>query len=166
MRFYVDDVDFFTALHLACRVSKTMWTALDAHQVLIAADTAENHKQFDRMSLGHVYLARRNHAAGSHRDGDLPAQHLRIPEDQFRANGGTVEVRAPQATLEALTRLLRQLTTERPQVALDIEVYQISHNFTREIGMHIPNTFNLYNIPAASAGGAGRDRAFSRSSTN
>ncbi len=51
VRFYVDDVDFFTALRLACRVSKTMWTALDAHQVMIAADTAENHKQFDRMSL-------------------------------------------------------------------------------------------------------------------
>ena len=51
VRFYVDDVDFFTALNLACRVSKTMWTALDSHQVLIAANTAENHKQFDRMSL-------------------------------------------------------------------------------------------------------------------
>ena len=40
VRFYVDDVDFFTALQLACRVSKTMWTALDAHQLLIAADNA------------------------------------------------------------------------------------------------------------------------------
>ncbi len=51
VRFFVDDVDFFTALRLACRVSKTMWTALDAHQLLIAADSPENHKQFDRMSL-------------------------------------------------------------------------------------------------------------------
>ena len=51
VRFYVDNVDFFTALRLACRVSKTMWTALDAHQLLIAADSQENHRQFDRMSL-------------------------------------------------------------------------------------------------------------------
>ena len=51
VRFYVDDVDFFTALNLACRVSKTMWSPLDTHQLLIAKNTPENHKQFDRMSL-------------------------------------------------------------------------------------------------------------------
>ena len=31
VRFNVDDVDFFTALKLACQVSKTMWAALDRH---------------------------------------------------------------------------------------------------------------------------------------
>src|SRR5580693_1787134 len=51
VRFYVDDVDFFSALRLACLVSGTMWTPLDAHQVFIAKDTQQNHKQFDRMSL-------------------------------------------------------------------------------------------------------------------
>jgi type II secretory pathway component GspD/PulD (secretin) len=51
--------------------------------------------------------------------------------------------------------LLQQLTSERPQVALDIQIYQISHTFTREIGMHIPNTFNLYNIPVAALAGLG-----------
>ena len=65
-----------------------------------------------------------------------------------------MEVRAPQTTLKACTRLLNQLTSERPQVALDVEIYQIDHNFTREIGMHIPNTFNLYNIPVAAIAAA------------
>jgi len=32
---------------------------------------------------------------------------------------------------------------------LDIHVFQISHMLTRNIGVHIPNTFNMYNIPAA-----------------
>ena len=49
--FNVDDVDFFTALGLAGRVSKTMWAALDTHQVMIAADNPANHKQYDRMLL-------------------------------------------------------------------------------------------------------------------
>jgi Flp pilus assembly secretin CpaC len=41
---------------------------------------------------------------------------------------------------------------------LDIRVYQISHQMTRNIGVHIPNTFNLYNIPvAALAGLAGQN---------
>jgi len=49
VRFNVDNVDFATALRLACQVSKTMWTALDARQLLVAADTPENHRQFDHM---------------------------------------------------------------------------------------------------------------------
>jgi general secretion pathway protein D len=49
---------------------------------------------------------------------------------------------------------MRGLTSARPQVALDVEVYQISHNFTREIGMHVPDTFNLYNIPVAAVAAA------------
>jgi Flp pilus assembly secretin CpaC len=68
---------------------------------------------------------------------------------------GTVEVRAPQATLAACTKLLHQLTSDRPQVSLDVQVFQVSHNFTREIGMHVPDTFNMFNIPVAALAALG-----------
>ncbi len=154
VRFYVDDVDFFTALHLACRVSKTMWTVLDAHQVLIAADTAENHKQYDRMALATFVVPG---TSTPQEATELVTSLRNICDFQKISSGqtGTVEIRAPEATLKACTKLLGQLTTGRPQVALDIEIYQISHNFTREIGMHIPDTFNMYNIPVAALAALG-----------
>ncbi len=154
VRFYVDDVDFFTALGLASRVSKTMWTALDAQQLLIAADTTENHKQFDRMSLATFAVP----GATTPQEATELVTSLRNICDFQKINsgqGGTVEVRAPQATLRACTKLLGQLTSERPQVALEIEVYQISHNLTRNIGLHIPDTFNMYNIPVAALAALG-----------
>jgi general secretion pathway protein D len=154
VRFYVDDVDFFTALSLACRVSKTMWTALDAHQLLVAADTTENHKQYDRMSLATFTVPG---ATTPQQATEMVTSLRNICDFQKISSGqmGTVEVRAPQATLAACTKLLGQLTSDRPQVSLDIQVYNISHNFTREIGMHVPNTFNLYNIPVAALVGLG-----------
>jgi general secretion pathway protein D len=154
VRFYVDDVDFFTALQLACKVSKTMWSALDSHQVLIAADSTENHRQFDRMSLGTFTIPE----AGTPQESTAMVTSLRNVCDFQKINSaqfGTIEVRAPQATLAACSELLRQLSNGRPQVAIDIEVYQISHNFTREIGLHVPNTFNLFNIPVAALAGLG-----------
>jgi type II secretory pathway component GspD/PulD (secretin) len=154
VRFYVDDVDFFTALNLACRVSKTMWTALDTHQLLVAANTPENHKQFDRMSL----LTFAVPGASTPQEATELVTSLRnICDFQKISPGqsGTVEVRAPQATLRACTTLLQQLTGERPQVSLEIEVYQISHDLTRNIGVHIPDTFNLYNIPVAALAALG-----------
>jgi len=154
VRFYVDDVDFFTALTLACRATKTMWTALDAHQMLIAADTTENHKQFDRMSLGTFAVPG---AVTPQEVTEMVTSLRNICDFQkiSTGQGGTVEVRAPQPILRACATLLQQLTSERPQVMLDIEVFQISHNLTRNIGLHIPDTFNLYNIPAVALAGLG-----------
>ncbi|MGA8618370.1 MAG: type II and III secretion system protein [Candidatus Sulfotelmatobacter sp.] len=154
VRFSVDNVDFFTALGLAGKVSKTMWTALDSHQVLIAANTPENHKQFDRMSLATFAVPG---ATTPQQTTEIITALRTICEVQkvSTGQGGTLEVRAPQATLRACTQLLRQLAGERPEVALDIEVYQISHNFTREIGMHIPDTFNMFNIPVAALAALG-----------
>jgi general secretion pathway protein D len=155
VRFFVDDVDFFTALRLACEVSKTMWSALDAHQLLVAADSAENHKQFDRMSLGTFTLP--SHTTPQEAT-EIVTTMRTMFDLHFVSSGqtaGTVEVRAPQAVTGALTRLMEQLSTERPQVVLDLTVYQISHNLARNIGLHIPDQFNLFNIPAGALAALG-----------
>jgi len=153
VRFNLDDVDFTTALKLACQVSKAMWSALDTHQMLVAADNAENHKQFDRMSLRTLILP--PHSTPQEAT-DLVTT-LRNMFDLRFVNSGltsdTVEIRAPQPHLEACARLLDQLSNERPQVVFDIRIYQISHHLTRNIGLHIPNTFNMYNIPAVALAG-------------
>jgi len=156
VRFTVEDVSFFTALKLACQVSKTMWAAIDAHQFLIAADTPDNHKQFDRMSLQTFVLP-------AHTTSQDVNEFLLALRNMFdlkfvssSLNADTVEVRAPQPVLASCARLLDQLRAEpRPQVRLNIRVYQISHQLTRDIGLHIPNTFNMYNIPAAALVGLG-----------
>jgi general secretion pathway protein D len=149
VRFNVDDVGFFTALKLACEVSKTMWAALDTHQLLIAADNAENHKQYDRMSLRTFILP--PHSAPQEAT-DVINTLRSVLELRFITSGqtsDTVEVRGPQPLLEACAKLMEQLSNDRPQVMLDVRVLQISHQLTRNIGVHIPNTFNLFNIPAA-----------------
>lgn len=155
VRFNVEDVDFFTALKLACQVSKTMWTALDAHQFLLAADTAENHKQFDRMSLRTFILP--PHSAPAEVT-ELVTTMRNMFDLHFVSTGqtgNTIEVRGPQPALEACAKLMAQLARDRPQVMFDVRIYQISHDLTRNIGVHIPNTFTMTNIPAAALAGLG-----------
>jgi general secretion pathway protein D len=155
VRFNVDEVDFFTALRLACQVSKTMWTALDAHQFVLAADTPENHRQFDRMSLRTFILPA--HSTPQEATDFVTTMRnmfdLRFVSPGQTAN--TVEVRGPQAIIEACTKLMAQLSAGRPQVLLDVRVYQIDHQLARDIGVHVPNTFNMFNIPAAALAGLG-----------
>ena len=155
MVFNVDDVDFFTALKLACRVSKTMWAALDTTQVFIAADTPENHKRYDRMLLQTFLLPA--HSTPQEAT-ELITTMRNMFELRFVSSGqtaNTVEVRGPAPAVRACAKLMEQLGNPRPQVMFDIRVFQISHQLTRNIGVHIPNTFNLYNIPAAALAGLG-----------
>jgi len=147
--FNVDDVNFFTALDLACRVTKTMWAALDSHQLFVAADNPENHKQYDRMLLRTFILP--SHSSPQEAT-DLLTTTRNMLDLHFVSLGQTadrLEVRGPRAAVEACTKLIEQLSNERPQVVLEVRVFQISHQLTRNIGLHIPNTFNMYNIPAA-----------------
>ncbi len=158
VQFNVDDLDFFTALRLACESSKTMWAALDAHQLLVADDSPENHKQFDRMSLGTFIVP----AHSTPQEAIEYVNTLRTIFDLRFISAGqtanTIEIRAPQPIVGACARLMEQLNNERPQVMLEVRVFQISHQLTRNIGVHAPNTFNLYNIPtAALAGLAGQN---------
>ena len=49
VRFDIENVNFGTAMQAAAAVTKTFFTPLDLKQILIAADTSENHRLFDRM---------------------------------------------------------------------------------------------------------------------
>jgi general secretion pathway protein D len=153
VRFDVDNVGFFTALRLACDVSKTMWSALDAHQVLIAADTSLNHKQFDRMSLRTFILPPHSSPSEAQEFVNTLRTMFDLRFIQLEQATGEVQVRASQPILHACDELLEQLSNQRPQVMFDMQVFQISHQIMRNIGMHFPNTFNLYNIPAAALAG-------------
>jgi general secretion pathway protein D len=151
--FNVDNVDFFTALKLACQVSKNMWAPLGSRQFLVAEDKPENHRQFDRMVLRTFVLPAHSTPQEST---DLVTTMRNMFDLKFVSSGqsaDTVEVRGPQAAVDACATLMEQLSQERPQVMFDVRVYQISHQLTRNIGLHIPDTFNLYNIPAVALAG-------------
>jgi len=155
VRFNVDDVDFFTALQLACRVSKTMWSPLGAHEFLVAKDSPENHKQYDRMSLRTFILPQHSTPAEV---SDVVNTMKSIFDLHYVSSGqaaDTLEVRGPQAVLEACSKLMEQFGHQKPQVAFTVQIYQIDHQLMRNIGTHIPDTFNMYNIPAVALIGLG-----------
>jgi type II secretory pathway component GspD/PulD (secretin) len=67
----------------------------------------------------------------------------------------TLTVRGPLNTLDAATQFLLAMDSSRPQVMIEIHVYQVNHTLTRNIGVHIPNQFNMFNIPAGALAALG-----------
>jgi hypothetical protein len=153
--FDMGSANFSTAMTAAGNATKTFWSPVDSKQVVVAADTTENHRQFDQMAMRTFYFPGTSSPTALN---DINNSLRNVFDVRFLSQGqqeGVIVVRAPQPILDAATQYIQELDQSRPQVMLDINVYLVSHSLVREIGMHIPNNFNLYNIPAAALAALG-----------
>ncbi|MGA8774089.1 MAG: hypothetical protein WA800_09590 [Terriglobales bacterium] len=149
VRFDIDQADFHTALQAASEVTKTFSVAVEDTVLFAVADTVDNHRLFDRMGMRSFYIP----SADASKDLQDVMNTLRnLFEFRFvslNAAASTITVRGPMGMLKAASEFLEQLNSERPEVLLDVQVMEVDHTYARNIGLHVPDQFNLYNIPAA-----------------
>ena len=153
--FDIDDVDFYKAISVAGQVTKAFWTPLGDKQILIVGDTAENRRQYERMAMRTFFIPGVDTPTGLNDFVNVLRNLFEIRFITTNAPSSTLVVRAPQNVLNAATQLLESLDTTRPQVMLDVKVYQVSNTLTRNLGVHVPNQFNLFNIPAGALAALG-----------
>jgi type II secretory pathway component GspD/PulD (secretin) len=73
----------------------------------------------------------------------------------LNVTSGIITVRGPRPALEAATQFMEQLDPEQPEVLFDLQVFQVNHTYMRNIGLHVPDNFNLFNIPVAALAALG-----------
>ena len=154
--FEIDNVDFYKAMLAADSVAKTFWTPLDGKDLLVTPDTPENRHQYQRMAMRTFFVP--GAAASPTAMTDMAnLLHNLFDIRWVTPNPGTstLVVRAPQQLLDAATELLEHLDASRPQVMLEVRVYQVSHTLMRNLGVHIPNQFHFFNIPAGALAALG-----------
>ena len=154
--FDTDDIDFYRAMALAGQITTSFWTPLDGKLMLIAKDTPENRRQYERMSMRKFYVPNATTLPSALNDvTNLLRNLFELRYVTPNAATSTLVVRGPQRTLEAATQFLQQLDGSRPQVMFDVYVYQISYTMMRNMGVHIPNQFKVFNIPAGALAALG-----------
>jgi general secretion pathway protein D len=156
VNFDVDDVDFYQAMAVVGQMTKIFWTPLGDKQMLIAADTADNRRQYERLAMRTFYIP--GAAASPNALNDVMNLLRNLFDLRFitpNAGSSTLTVRGPSNLLDAATQFLLAMDSSRPQVMIDIHVYQVNHTLTRNIGVHIPNQFNMFNIPAGALAALG-----------
>ena len=155
VRFYVRDADFKDAMQAVSAATKSFGVPLGEKVLFIAVDTPENHRLYDRMGLRTFYIPGNNSAQDL---AQVVASLRAIFEFRLVSLdtvSSTITVRGPRAALEAATEFMGQLNGEPPEVMFDLKVFQISHTYMRNIGLHVPNNFNLFNIPVSALAALG-----------
>ena len=152
MRFDLDNANFATAMQLASAVTKSFAVALGDTVLLAVVDNPENHRLFDRIQVGSFNIS----GVDSGQDlGDLITS-LKVLFDlksvSHNATSRTITLRGTKTALRAATQFLGQMTDERPEVMLDLQVLELNRTYARKIGLHVPDSFNLYSLGSALSG--------------
>ena len=149
LRFDLEDADFQTAMRLAGVMSKSSWTPLSAREFLVFASNAQNRAQFERMSLRTFFVP---DAASAQDLAEIVNVLRTVFEIRFitpQNATSTLVVRAPRPMLDAATAFLAALDQSRPQVMLDIQVFQISRSLMRSFGLSMPLQWQTFNLTSS-----------------
>jgi len=145
VRLDADDVNFDQAMRVVGLLTKSFYVPLDTHRVLVASDTPENRRQFERLDLETIYLP--GLAATELTEvGTLAKNVFDLHQAAVDPSTGTITVRAPAATLDAFNSTVRDLIDGHSQVLLEVDLIQIAHTSERKTGVQPPQSISAYNV--------------------
>jgi type II secretory pathway component GspD/PulD (secretin) len=123
--------------------------ARTANQVLVASDTPAKRRDFEPYVLKTYYLT---NISSPQELQDMVNLLRTVFEVRFlvpQPSNNSIEIRAPQATLEAIDKFLPTLSPRQPEVVFDVEVFEVNRSLLQNIGVDLPLQFQVFNIGAA-----------------
>jgi general secretion pathway protein D len=147
-RFDLENVDFYTATDVAAKMFKTFWAPLAKDEAIVANDTQENRRIYERMSMRTFYVS---NAAGTTDLNDIVNLMRVVFEIRFvtmEQSKNTITVRAPRQQVEAVSALLDNLMDAKPEIMLDVRAIEFDADKARRYGLNLPTSFTIFNIPS------------------
>jgi general secretion pathway protein D len=147
VRFDLDDASFEQAAQVLGLVTNSFYVPLDAHRVLIARDTQENRRKFERLELETIYLPGLPTAEMTEVE-TVAKTVFELQQAKVDPSSGTLTVRGAPSTLKALNSTLRELIDGHSQVLLDVDLIQLAHTSDRNTGVQPPQSISAFNVYA------------------
>lgn len=148
LRFDLDNVDFYTVMGLVGKMTKTFWAPMSSREAIVANDTQEMRKQYERMTLRTFYIP--NVVTPTELNDLLNVVRtifdMRLVSMQPGQN--TITMRGPQEQVAAIASLLSNLMDAKPELLVDVKEYEIDTDKLRNIGLKLPTDFQVFSIPS------------------
>ncbi|MGZ4814618.1 MAG: hypothetical protein ACXVZV_04380 [Terriglobales bacterium] len=152
IRFDMDGVDFFTAFREAAKLAHVFWVPLTPKELILFNDTQQLRRQYERTVSATFYLGDATSAQEVTETVNMMRTLFDIRFAVPQVSNNSVVARAPTAVVEAAGKVLSNVLSRKPQVTLDVQVFEVSHSLTRQLGISLPLQFQAINVnPAALA---------------
>ena len=137
---------FGQAMFIVGKLTKSFWAPVTESQFLVAAETTENRRKFERLSLRSFSVT---DATTPQALNDLVGMlrtvfEIRLVTPQLQQS--TITIRAPKDTADAAARFLDGLSGGPPQVLLDVKIFEINTDSLRDLGVRLPLQYTLINL--------------------
>jgi hypothetical protein len=146
VRLDLENVDFYTVMEIAGKMTKTFWAPIASREAMIATDSLDNRKQYERLALRTFYVGN----LGSQTDLNDLVNVMRNIFDMklvsIQPAKNTITVRAPREQVEAVASLLDNLMDAKPEILLDVKEFEIDTDNLRNIGANLPTSFNIFSV--------------------
>ena len=147
VRFDAGDATFVEAAHALSLATGSFYVPIDAHRVLVARDTPELRRQYQRSAEESVALT------GMDKDEmrdvlSLSRNLFEVPKMDLSQSAGTLTLRGPVSTLSAFNETYHDLAAGRPEVLLDVKIIELAHSTTHNTGVQPPQTITAFNVYA------------------
>lgn len=145
IHFDLDDATFLQATQALRLTAGVFYVPIDAHRVLVARDTRENHVQFERQELETVYLA----GPSTTEITDLvkmAKEAFGIEQVTADPTASTLTLRGAAINLEAFNKIARPLLDGHSQVLLDVRILQLAHTNERNTGAQLSQSMSAFNL--------------------
>lgn len=148
LSFNLDNVDFYTAIGLAGKMTKTFWAPIAGHDVIVANDTQELRKQYERLSLRTFYVGNAVSPTELQDIANVIRNIFDLRQVGIEPGKNTITVRGPRDQVEVASSLIDNLMEAKPELMLDIKEYEIDTNDLVNLGLNLPTSFTVFNIPS------------------
>jgi type II secretory pathway component GspD/PulD (secretin) len=148
LRFDLDNVDFYTATELAGKMTKTFWAPITSHDAIVASDTQELRKQYERLALRTFYVGNVVTPAELNDLANVMRNIFELRLVSIEPGKNTITVRGPRAQVEIAASLLDSLMEAKPELMVDVREYEVDTDNLTNIGLNLPTSFTVFNVPS------------------
>lgn len=141
----LDHASFAEASATVALSTGTFWVALDPTHVLVAKDTKENRTKFDRLLLETIFLPGLDKTEMVNTV-NMVRNVFGVRQVSSHADQGTMTIRAQESTLRAINATVEPLYLDKPEVMLDVRIYQVNDSRQEDLGVAFPQQLNVFNV--------------------
>lgn len=148
LHFDLDNVDFYTVMDIAGKMTKTFWAPLASNEAIVAGDTQETRKQYERLALRTFYVGNISTQTDLNDLVNVMRNIFDMKLVSVEPSKGTITVRAPKEKVEAVASLLDDLMDAKPEIMIDVKEFEIDTDNLRNMGLTLPTSFQVFSIPS------------------
>jgi general secretion pathway protein D len=147
LRIDLDDATYAETSDALKLLTGTFFVPLDETHVIVAKDSREKHTQFDRVLTEDISLP--GTPAAEMNDLTTLLKGLFDLRQVFTSpDRAAISIRGTEAQLDHVNKTIADLVAAKGQVLLEMRLYQINKQRTRNIGVQLPTSESIFNVPS------------------